>query len=169
MLSIAPSAVTRKVLQKEEVWGDEAFHHLAVVWTENSQIYIAEHPGREPSFDDSDIDKIEGILIPKEHIYPAWRESITEGQRPLPLDTYIKTSQGFSGYSGTSSMVDLVNAEVDIMEVLLKKSHPNICKYYGCIRDGDYIAGICLRKYKCMLESIIKAEVPIDLYVHGEM
>jgi len=29
-----------------------------------------------------------------------------------------------------------------------KKSHPNICKYYRCIRDGNYIAGICLQKYK---------------------
>jgi len=45
-----------------------------------------------------------------------------------------------------------------------KKSHPNICKYYGDIRGGDYIAGICLRKYKYMLEDIrvIKPHVPVD-------
>jgi hypothetical protein len=48
-------------------------------------------------------------------------------------------------YDGTSGVVDLINAEVDIMEILLKKSHPNICKYYGYIREGDYIAGMCLR------------------------
>lgn len=47
------------------------------------------------------------------------------------------------------------------MEILSKKPHPNICKYYGCIRDGDYVAGICLRKYKYTLEDI-KPHVPVD-------
>jgi hypothetical protein len=69
---------------------------------------------------------------------------------------------GLADYDGTSGVVDLINAEVDIMEILLKKSHPNIRKYYGYIRDGDYIAGICLRMYKYTLEDIIKPRVPID-------
>jgi len=73
MSSIASPAVTWKVFQKGEVWGEEGFPHLAIVWAENSQIYIAKHPDREPSFDDSDIK----VLIPKELIYPAWRENIT--------------------------------------------------------------------------------------------
>ena len=40
------------------------------------------------------------------------------------------------------------------------------CKYYGCLQDGVYITGICLRKYKCTLQDIIEGKVPVDKQVH---
>lgn len=115
-----------------------------------------------PSISLDDIDKSEATIIPKEHMYPLWREDITEVQTPLPFDIFIKINPGLIiNYKGTSSLVDLINAEINIME-LSKKPHPNICKYSGCIRDGDYVAGICFREYKCTLEDIIQGKVPVD-------
>ncbi|KAF8907727.1 hypothetical protein CPB84DRAFT_1768658 [Gymnopilus junonius] len=32
-----------------------------------------------------------------------------------------------------------MNAEIDILEMLSKKPHPNIVEYPGCFRDGDCI------------------------------
>lgn len=95
-------------------------------------------------------------------MYPLWREDITEVQTPLPSDIFIKIRQGLITYDGTLRLVDLINAEIDIMEILSKKPHPNICKYHGCIRDGGYVAGICLQEYKCTLEDIIEGKVPVD-------
>ena len=97
---------------------------------------------------------MEAMLIPKEHIYP-WCENVMEVQTPLPVDAYIKTTRRLTNYDGTSGLVD-------IMEILLKNPHLNVCKYRNlkCIRDGDYVAGICLRKYNYTLEDIIKPHVP---------
>ena len=47
------------------------FSHLALVWTENSQIYVTKLPNRQ--FDEKDLNELEGTLIPKEIVYPLWR------------------------------------------------------------------------------------------------
>ena len=160
MVSTTPPAKSRQLHAKGEVWSEEGFSHLAVVWTENFQIYIAQYPGRGKAFDDNlnALNELEGTLIPKEYVYPAWRENITEVQTQSSLDIYIKTPHCLAGHSD----LDLINAEIDIMEMLSKIQHPNICKYYGCLQDGGYITGICLQKYKCTLQDIIEGKVPVD-------
>lgn len=91
MSSIAPPAVTQKILETGEFFNDERFHYLAVIWTENSQIYRSKLPcGDSLSLSFDDIGKLEAMPIPKEHIYPAWRENVTDVQIPLPVDAYIK-------------------------------------------------------------------------------
>jgi len=125
---------------------------------ENSESYLSKFRRsliNSPSISLDDIDKLKATLIPKEHVYPLRREDVTEVQTLLP---FIKINQGLVTYDSTSSLVDLINAEIDIMEILLKKSHPNICKYYGCIRDGDYITGICLQKFNYTLQDIVDGE-----------
>jgi hypothetical protein len=163
---VTPLAMPGRILEKGAVFGDgpEAlFKFLAIAWTENSEFYLSKLPRRDsPSISLDDIDKQEATLIPKEHLFPLWREDITEVPTPLPSDIFIKVNQGLITYNGTPDLVDLINAEIDMMEMLSKEPHPNICKYYGCIRDGDYVAGICLRKYQCTLQNIIEGEVPVD-------
>ena len=50
MILTAPPAKLRQLLAKGEVWSEEGFSHLAVVWTENFQIYIAQYPNRGTAF-----------------------------------------------------------------------------------------------------------------------
>jgi hypothetical protein len=125
---VTPLAMPVRILEKGEYFGDEPealFDFLAIGWAENSEYYLSKLPRRDsPSISLDDIDKPGATPIPKGHLFPLLREDITEVQTLLPSD---------------------INAEIDIMEVLSKKPHPNICKYYGCIRDGDYVAVICLR------------------------
>ena len=164
-MSPIPPASPGRVLEKGERLGDDGLAILVVAWTANSEFYLSKLRRsliNSSSISLDDIDKLEAILIPREHVYPLWRKDVTEVQTPLPSDIFIKINQGLVTYDGTSSLVDLINAEIDIMEILMKKSHPNICKYYGCMRDGDYIVGICLQKYNYTLQDIIDAEVPVD-------
>ncbi|KIM43533.1 hypothetical protein M413DRAFT_25886 [Hebeloma cylindrosporum] len=153
-----------RILDKGECFNDEAlFEFLIVAWTDNSEFYISKLPQRDsPSLSLDDIDKLEAQPIPKEHMYPLWRVDITEVQTPLPSDVYIKINHGLVNYEGTPHLVELLNAEIDILETLAKNPHPNICKYYGCIRAGDYVAGICLQRYKFTLADIVEGKVPVD-------
>lgn len=83
-----------RILEKGECWSDEPDSHfdfLAIAWTENSEFYLSKLPCRNsPSISLDDIDKSKATLIPKEHVYPLWREDITEAQSPLPSEKYAR-------------------------------------------------------------------------------
>ena len=38
----------------------------------------------------------------------------------------------------------------------------NICHYYGCIRDGQYLTATCLRKYKHSLHDAVQCGAALD-------
>ena len=52
--------------------------------------------------------------------------------------------------------------EAEIYEMMKQYPHPNICHYYGCIRNGPDSTAICLRKYKCSLYDAVKSGAPLD-------
>lgn len=134
---------SRHLLARYEIWNDR-FLYLAVAWREDSQIYTAHHTCRMASFDSNPtaLNELEGTVIQHDLVYAAWREDITEVTMPLPRNTFVKTPE----YLSELSKPDLINAEINILELLSKTPHPNVCKYYGCIRDGAYVMGICLQK-----------------------
>ena len=150
---------SRQLLARGEKFTVEyKFSHVALVWTENSQIYVTKLSNRQ--FDEKDLNELEGKLIPKEIVYPPWRENITEAQLPSSPDIYTKMRYRHCLHSKPN--FNPMNAEIDTLETLSRKPHPNIVQYYGCIRDGDYIVGICLHKYRCTLEEFLKSKGPVD-------
>ncbi|KAF8969957.1 kinase-like domain-containing protein [Flammula alnicola] len=154
---MASTPKSRQLLARGDIFDDNGgFIHIALVWTENSQIYFTNLASRQ--FDDNALDEVDGKLIPKEAVYASWRESIREAKTPLPPDTYTKMPY-WHCFEGKANF-KLINAEIDVLEILSTKPHPNIVEYHGCIRDGDCIAGICLRKYLCTLEEFIEGQVP---------
>jgi serine/threonine protein kinase len=53
-------------------------------------------------------------------------------------------------------------AEAEIYEILKNHPHPNICVYYGCVREGEYLTAICLKKYERTLKSAIDSGAILD-------
>lgn len=144
---------SRHLLARYEIWNDR-FLYLAVAWREDSQIYTAHHICRMASFDSNPtaLNELEGTVIQHDLVYAAWREDITEVTMPLPRNTFVKTPE----YLSELSKPDLINAEINILELLSKTPHPNVCKYYGCIRDGAYVMGICLQKLEFTLAELVE-------------
>ncbi|KAG2129475.1 hypothetical protein DEU56DRAFT_817259 [Suillus clintonianus] len=47
--------------------------------------------------------------------------------------------------------------EAKVYEILKQHPHPNICVFYRCVRDGDYVTSICLQKYGRMFMDVAMA------------
>jgi hypothetical protein len=99
------------------------------------------------------LEALKGDPIPYDHIFPIWQEEYTE--------TYIKRPCLIE-YSGEdpSAIPNLFAQEIRVLEILAKHPHPNVVTYYGCARDGQYVTGICLKKYICTLSDLIRGKVP---------
>ncbi|CAA7260740.1 unnamed protein product [Cyclocybe aegerita] len=125
---------------------------LVVIWTEDSQIYKAEHSTLKIHEVNEDVlNTLNGTPIPKTHIQPPWTPDTTAVAETVLPQVHIKTQQGLWRYDGSASIADAVREEVRILETISRSPHPNLCHYYGCIQEGDRIAGIGLQKYKCTL------------------
>ncbi|KAF8907724.1 kinase-like domain-containing protein [Gymnopilus junonius] len=151
----------RQIVSISESFNDDGFSKLEVVWTENSQVFVTySSHHRLKQFDDHALFEAQGTLFPKEKVYPSWRENITEMQRPLASNIYTKMAycQCLNGEAG----IRLIDAEIDVLEALSTNPHPNIVEYHGCIREEDYMVGICLSKYRCTLNELIRGQVPPD-------
>jgi len=98
------------------------------------------------------LSELEGTVLSNDLVYAAWQQDIMEVMMPLPSTTFVKAPD----YLSELSKLDLINAEINTLELLSKTPHPNICKYYGCICDGVYIAGICLQKLGFTLAELIE-------------
>ncbi|PPQ84084.1 hypothetical protein CVT25_003604 [Psilocybe cyanescens] len=135
---------------------------LILIWTEDSQIFRAEIPNGS-LLDDKVLSNAVGERIPENHLFPPWRDTLTEAQQPLSPDVYVKKHYAaLRGYDGTPSVTELVMAEVGVLEIISKKAHPNVNKYLGCIRNGDAIGGICLQKHDWTLSDLVEGKIPAD-------
>ncbi|KAF8149171.1 kinase-like domain-containing protein [Crassisporium funariophilum] len=146
----------------------EMFHtmdkrSLILIWTEDSYIFRAEIPNGSLLQSEESLSKAVGQHIPQNHLFPHWCDTFTEAQQPLSTDVYVKKHYGaLLGYDGTPYASELVMAEIEVLEIISKKDHPNVIKYLGCIRDGDAVAGICLQNHVCTLSDLVKGRIPAN-------
>ncbi|KIJ48905.1 hypothetical protein M422DRAFT_28272 [Sphaerobolus stellatus SS14] len=133
-----------------------------VVWKDdNGSLFITQHPP-EISTEEA-LKTLPGTAIPDSHLYPPWTDDITEAPTPLPPNHFIKAPNPIN-YHGTAFCAERFAGEVRVLEQLqlASVSHPNIVKYYGCVRKGPYIGGICLHRYVCDLADVLDENVPAD-------
>ena len=52
--------------------------------------------------------------------------------------------------------------EAEMYEIVKHYPHPNICHYYGRIRNGQDLTALCLRKYKLSLRDAVQSGAPLD-------
>ena len=95
---------------------------LILVWTEDSQNFRAEIPnGSLLRLDDNVLNNAVGERIPENHLFPPWRDTLTEAQQHLSPDVYVKKHYGaLRGYDGTPYVTELVMAEIEALEVISK-------------------------------------------------
>ncbi|KIJ41824.1 hypothetical protein M422DRAFT_171794 [Sphaerobolus stellatus SS14] len=135
---------------------------VIVIWKDdNGSLFITRHPP-EISTEEA-LETLPGTAIPDSQLYPLWTDDITEAPTPLPPNHFIKVPNPLD-YNGTPICAERFAGEVHVLERLrlASVSHPNIVKYYGCVRKGPYIGGICLQRYVCDLAEILREKVPGD-------
>ena len=130
-----------------------------VIWKENGKLYRAIQPTEDYSLEDLAASE----LIPFEHLYPRWDNALTEVPQPLPEDCYVKTPNLIQYSSDSPDLLPRTFLhEIRLYEQFAANPHPNICAYYGCIREGDFITGIALRHYPTELFDLVVSDARLD-------
>lgn len=130
---------------------------MQVAWRENGAVYVAERPERMP-----DYETCEGTQLPKEVMRAAYHEGLTAAPDPLPDNVFVKTPivLGESWSKGDHGARLLHEAE--IMDLLNRKQHTNICEYLGVVREGQYFTAICVRRYDITLKQAVDEAMVFD-------
>jgi len=152
----------RELVNSYEMWDTETdeFDHNVTIWKEGDNFYQFRHSGRG-SFN---LDSLPmPAPIPMKLFMGRWHTSLTESPQPIPTDSFLKSPLIILDDDYTSDGTvkgDKQNSrdfrapgsdmfeEAKIYEILKQHPHPNICIYYGCVRNGDYFTAICLKKYE---------------------
>lgn len=157
----------RELLGTCEAIGESTpFLYLFAIWKEDGELYCAKTDKiRMAKFTDADLDAFpRGDPIPREHYFPigSWGRTIdmgftlTEAPTPPPQNIFIKHPCYINYIHGGSIVADQLLIEAKILERLAKNPHPNIVHYHGCVREGNFVTGICLKWYGSTLEDVVK-------------
>lgn len=158
----------RELVQNFEAHDTEAekYDHTITVWKEDGQYYWAKHLQRMTKVN---LESLQGEIIPVKPFLGKWDLSLKE-LTICPPEAYEKrprifvtdTSQLAEEYLGPVPG-DNVSAEARVLQKLEKHPHRNICKYYGCIREGESIVAICLKRYnKTLFDAVSEKDVNFD-------
>jgi len=144
------------------------------VWTERGRYFAVRHSQR---LGEVDLDSLQAPEpIPEDRIYPAWNPELTEAPTAQLLNSYLKSVNfheaayleerlvptSMSSSSAPAVIGEHLVVEAKIYELLAVPGHPNICMYYGAIREGDKLRALCLRKYKWTLAEAMKNGHTLD-------
>ncbi|KAG2135510.1 kinase-like domain-containing protein [Suillus clintonianus] len=161
----------RELVKSYEAWNptSEKIDHVMIVWKENDNYYQSKHPEtRATSFD---LDSLSASIPIPMHIFKGhWHPSLTELPPVAPTDSFLKRplilledyDDGQGGHDSRTPGDDLLN-EAKVYEILKQHAHPNISIYYGCVRDGDCITAICLKKYgRTLMDAVWKKDPTLN-------
>jgi serine/threonine protein kinase len=153
----------RELILSYEVWHEDSdtFDHSITVWKDGENYYQINHPARRGKFDLDSL-PIPPSPIPLVIFKGHWHSSLTECPHPLPLDSYQKSPDIMLDDHNGETPGEIMLREAETYEILKQYPHPNICHYYGCIRDGQYLTAICLRKYKHTLSDAVRSGAALD-------
>jgi len=170
----------RELVKHYEAWDlttdSEKFDHTVTVWKEGDNYFQAKHSARaDSSFDLGSL--LATTPIPMQLFLGRWHSSFTESpiltsnsflKRPpifLPQNYNESTADNAGGQGKRHFRTpgdDMVD-EAKIYEILKDHPHQNICAYYGCVRNGDYVTAICLKKYgRSLQEAVWKGDRTLD-------
>ncbi|KIK47979.1 hypothetical protein CY34DRAFT_758536 [Suillus luteus UH-Slu-Lm8-n1] len=143
----------RELVKSYEVFDNatEKLDHVLIVWKESDNYYQSKHSAR--AFDLDSLPASESIPIPMHIFKGRWHPSLTELPPVAPADSFLKRPCIFlpdhcnadepEGGEFRTPGDDLIK-EAKVYEILKQHPHPNICVYYGCVRD---VIAIGLKKY----------------------
>ncbi|KAI0089938.1 hypothetical protein BDY19DRAFT_93568 [Irpex rosettiformis] len=139
----------RKLLAEYEKWSDEGgcFRHVGytIAWEENGEQYLLEHEGKT-----YDLDKLDAPpLVPPQYLTTTpWLDTYHEAPQPLPPDAFVKSNSVIRLTPDDPTLLSqLMRREIQVyMTISHSPPHPNICPFYGCVRDGNRATGLVLKK-----------------------
>ncbi|KAG2107365.1 hypothetical protein BD769DRAFT_1694102 [Suillus cothurnatus] len=148
----------RELVNSYEVWNPttEELDHTVIVWKENDNYYQYQHRATIELFNLNNLSTSESIPIPMKIFKGRWHSSLTESPPVAPAGSFLKRPCIFlpDGHEaderekpGLCTPGDHLTKEAKVYEILKQHPHPNICVYYGCVRDVDHITAICLKRY----------------------
>lgn len=145
----------RELIKSYEVWNSttEKLDHTVVVWKENDDCYQSEYRSTTKLFDFDSLSTSESTPIPMHIFKGRWHPSLTESPPVFPTDSFLKRpcillpDDYDANKPGSWTPGDYLVKEAKVYEILKQHPHPNICVYYGCVRDVDHITAICLKQY----------------------
>jgi hypothetical protein len=112
--------------------------------------------------------------IPMELFKGQWHLSLTECPFPPPQDSYQKSPVIMlpndyypSGEDKDKNPGELLLIEAKTYEILKQYPHPNICHYYGCIRDGQYFTVVLSRHSDHHGRRLRKPQHPMRCGLHS--
>lgn len=149
--------------------GDLVFDHTKVILKKGGDLFYARTNQRQSAT--IDLNQLEAIPIPKDHIYPAFNPIFTQAPNPLPPKTYVKRPNViyYGDTTATMNFAPTILNEVNKCEVLRRHPHPNIAQYLGCLVEGGRIYGICFVEYQQSLAQRLreKADLNVDGCIRG--
>ncbi|KAG1790532.1 kinase-like domain-containing protein [Suillus plorans] len=164
----------RELVKSYEMWNctTENLDHVVIVWKENDNHYQSRLSGRWATAKPFDLDSLstsETIPIPMHIFKGRWHPSLTESPPVAPTDSFLKCpciilpDDYDADEPGLWTPGDDLIKEAKVYEILQQHPHPNICVYYGCVRDGDHITAICLKKYtRNLMEAVWKSDPTLN-------
>ncbi|EHK17969.1 uncharacterized protein TRIVIDRAFT_67189 [Trichoderma virens Gv29-8] len=160
------SSATMEICERGELMDESfSFHHMEYILKQNSGEYFYAKLNRRMPLDAAiDVDTLDPIRIPTEHICPQFAPGLTRAPEPLPKGCYVKRAS-LLGYGTNVSGDDIsrtVLGEARICETLRKNPHPNIAKYHGCIEVDGRIHGLCLDRYVMTLQDRVETGTQFD-------
>ncbi|OAX37970.1 kinase-like protein [Rhizopogon vinicolor AM-OR11-026] len=144
----------RELVGTRKVWSDTADKCIhSIIWKEGENHYQTNRSANEPF----DLDTLPVTTPIPMHIFKGrWHPSLSELPPLIPTDSFLKRPCILlpEGYDADRPVRHdflppgyLMVEEAKIYEILRQHPHQNICAYYGCIREGDDLTAICLKKY----------------------
>ncbi|KAF1841497.1 uncharacterized protein K460DRAFT_168453 [Cucurbitaria berberidis CBS 394.84] len=146
--------------------GDDChFDHTKIILRRaDNEYFYAKTSLRIPQSSRIDVDQLETIPIPANHIWPLADPTFTRAPEPLPSTCYLKRPS-FLYYDETANEQDYgrqILTEVEACEVLKLHPHPNVAQYMGCIVEAGRIRGLCFPKYCTTLSQMLKERSYFD-------
>ncbi|KAG6839905.1 hypothetical protein C0991_010489 [Blastosporella zonata] len=151
----------RKIIQEIPSFDCGGVVNLVVIYHEenDTQTYLAVVPPTDYLDDTYILPELHGTPVPAHITHAVWREGITEVQIPPPFGYYLKRLKNCKQYGGRLFR-DFTSTELAVLERLYDRPHPNICEYYGCLREGLFVGHLCLKGYQCNLEEMMTDRIP---------
>ncbi|KAF2761047.1 serine/threonine-protein kinase-like protein [Pseudovirgaria hyperparasitica] len=132
---------------EDDEYGNPIFLYSSFGYISDDYIaYFGESKLRKRDLSKKDI--MESLqLLPDEDVYPLAPPNVTVFATPVNSNVYVKGPKLHTDFIGTGMLPKLLLQEVEVMELLRCKPHPNIIHYHGCIIKRGRIVGIVLDRH----------------------
>ncbi|KAG6916108.1 hypothetical protein DXG01_008382 [Tephrocybe rancida] len=159
----------RTIVQEIPSFDCGGVFNLIVIYREqdDSQTFLAVIPPLEYMYGEYILPQLCGTPVSADVVHAVWREGITEVQLPPPFGYHLKRLKNCKQYGGRRLFRDFTSTELAVLERLHDRPHPNVCEYYGSLREGLFVGHLCLKGYQCNLEEMMGNCIPPWKYVHS--